>query len=196
MSGEVEILTEPENPERILIPDLAELFSRRIEEGIADVNCVAIGTIRKFNAAKQTAEIDIAYKGIFNGSLVTYPTLVDCPVFFLTGGIGAITLPVAPGDTCLVLFNDRSIDSWFVGGGTGTAPDSERMHDLADGIALVGIRSLKGVLPNFTLGGIEIRHPMITLNGNVNATTGASGTFTTADGQVITVTDGLITDIS
>lgn len=51
-----------------------------------------------------------------------------------------MTFPAVAGDPCLVLFCDRDIDNWFIGQSPNTPPATERIHDLSDGIALVGIR--------------------------------------------------------
>jgi hypothetical protein len=50
-------------------------------------------------------------------------------------------MPIAADDTCLVLFNDRNMDDWYLTGKI-SAPADNRIHSIADGIVLVGIRSL------------------------------------------------------
>jgi hypothetical protein len=76
-----------------------------------------------------------------NGAIVDYPTLDDCPVFTLSGGTSFVSCPIASGDNCLVLFNDRNMDNWYLSG-TTTVPDSPRLHSIADGIVLVGINPI------------------------------------------------------
>ena len=46
-----------------------------------------------------------------------------------------------PGDECLVVFADRCINSWWYQGGV-QPPEEIRFHDLSDGFAFVGFRSL------------------------------------------------------
>lgn len=95
--------------------------------------------------------------GIPSESYVSYPALVKCPVVFMSGGAGALTFPIAVGDTCLVIFADRDIDGWFSSGQVGP-PNSDRMHDLSDGIALVGIRSLANSLAAYADDKVILKH--------------------------------------
>ena len=68
------------------------------------------------------------------------PELLDCPVFYPSGGGFTLTFPIKEGDECLVVFSSRCIDSWWDQG--GVQPQGiMRMHDLSDGIVFCGIRS-------------------------------------------------------
>jgi hypothetical protein len=74
------------------------------------------------------------------------PLLINIPVEFPGGGGVTLTFPINPGDECLVTFSARCIDAWWLLGAgpsnaPGRAPPDQRMHDLSDGIARVGIRS-------------------------------------------------------
>ena len=48
------------------------------------------------------------------------PLLLDCPVYFPSGGNCTLTFPVQPGDECLVVFASRCIDAWWQSGGVRT----------------------------------------------------------------------------
>lgn len=105
------------------------------------INCVLIGVIESFDAAANTATVSIAHKRKFYGedSPREFPILTDCPVF-ITQGCGAwLSMPIASGDPCIVLFNDRDIDNWWHDGSV-TTPASLRSHSLSDGLVLVGIQ--------------------------------------------------------
>lgn len=74
------------------------------------------------------------------------PLLINVPVQFPGGGGVTLTFPIKPGDECLVTFTARCLDAWWqLGAGTapnpGHVPPDERMHNLSDGVAYVGIRS-------------------------------------------------------
>ena len=68
------------------------------------------------------------------------PLLLDCPVYFPSGGNCTLTFPVKPGDECLVVFASRCIDAWWQSGGVRDQAEM-RMHDLSDGFVFVGVRS-------------------------------------------------------
>jgi hypothetical protein len=147
------------NNSRINPPDLAELLSRRKGDLKTEINCIMLGTIEKFNPSEQTADITINFlrniRGEETDSQQTYPIIVRCPVVILSGGEGNITFPIEKGDTCIVLFCDRDIDGWFMTGQV-SIPNSARTHDLNDGIALVGIRSLKNILQGVNPNGPQM----------------------------------------
>ena len=106
------------------------------------LNKVKIGTVQSFNSVKRTVTVQLSFKKLLlDGTLASYRPLADCPVFTLQGGGKGFIAPIAQGDECLVLFSDQSIDTWFEEGGS-ELPASIRVHDLSDGIALVGLNSL------------------------------------------------------
>ncbi len=140
----------------ISLPDLRALLGQLKTDIFTTFNCHQLGTIQSFNASKQTATVSVNLLRMVPDLNVTptvyrnisYPLLVDVPVFINSGGSGYLTLPIAAGDTCLVLFNDRDIDTWFSTGSIAE-PNSQRCHDLSDGLALVGFRSLANALQGF-----------------------------------------------
>lgn len=75
---------------------------------------------------------------------VTITVLPDCPVVFPSGGGLMLTFPLAAGDEVLAVIAARCIDAWWQSG--GVQPQAElRLHDLSDGFALPGPRSLPRV---------------------------------------------------
>jgi len=155
------------------------------------INCHAIGTIQSFNVANQTAKITINYKRSvsreFNVEpvLSDYPLLLDCPVVISSGGIGGLTFPIAAGDECLILFNDRDIDSWFSSGQV-LPPPTFRLHSMSDGIAIVGLysskRSIAGYDPDKT----------VLFHDETRITLGSKIKIENATTDLLTVMDGLI----
>jgi len=140
------------NPELV---DVLDVFKREI---FFSLNCHAIGTIQSFDAASQTCKATINYaktvvQTAVNGKNQSvpkaYPILVNVPVINLFGGPSGITFPIAKGDTCMILFNDKDMDNWFISGDVNAETVSKRSHSLSDGVALVGIRSKRNALTNY-----------------------------------------------
>ena len=127
-----------------------------VKEAFTSLNCHQIGTIVSFDAAKQSAVVTINMKRVINGVAGDYPLLLDVPVISLFGGAGYLTFPITAGDTCLVLFNDRDIDSWWTTGGASSPPNSPRLHDISDGIALVGIRPASNPKAGYSATSVEL----------------------------------------
>lgn len=151
-------------------PDLRALLLAHRSELFAALNCHQVGEIVAFDAAKQTARVQLSIRRVvynkpqplgaglqLDPEFVDYPVLVDVPVFVNSGGGAVATLPVAAGDSCLVLFADRDVDNWFEAGGTA-APNSARLHDLSDGFALVGFRNKTNPVEDYSTTDAEIRN--------------------------------------
>lgn len=128
--------------------DLLDLFRKDL---FLSLNCHHLGTIKEFDPETQTATVTINYKksynkrnavtGVYEQVLVDYPILPNVPVVVLKGGAVRMTMPIAAGDACILLFNDRDIDNWYSSGQV-TQLNSQRLHAMADAIALVGLNSM------------------------------------------------------
>ena len=142
-------------------PDLSDILENLKADIFKNLNCINIGYIESFDTTDQTATIRMAIRQVrdvnLDGSevLEEKPLLLKCPVFILTGGSSHITMPIAKGDICLVLFNDRDIDNFFFDGGV-RKPNSERMHDLSDAFAIIGIRNILNSIGSYLANGIQI----------------------------------------
>ncbi len=136
----------------VMDPGLTDSMQNLKLDIFRTINCVKIGRIQSFDASHKTASINLLFKRVLpNGTLASYPVLVDCPVFTLQGGGAGIQFPIEAGDEAIVLFSDRNLDAWFATG-SASAPLNSRSHDLADGIALVGLNSLTSTFPNYQAG--------------------------------------------
>lgn len=144
-------------------PDLSTVLEEVISHIFNNFNSHQVGIVQSFDKGNQTATIQIAFKRNIeedpDGTIkyVQYPLLVDCPCIVLSGGFGALEMPISKGDECLILFNDREIDNWFFSGDTAEV-STKRSHDLSDGIALVGVRSLKRSLQNYIDNGVKLKY--------------------------------------
>ncbi len=155
-------------------PTLNDLLNLLKYEIFINLNCHAVGTIQAINPSNQTAQVSVNYKKSYTGPtaksdpiFVDYPILVDCPVVVLSGGAAALTMPIAQGDTCLVMFNDRAFDTWFSSGQVKELPNN-RMHSFSDAIAMVGIRSLAAPISDYDTARAVLR------NGDAKVAVGPS----------------------
>ena len=120
-------------------PSLETVLDERENQTLAKINCIQIGKVNSYDTQTQSATVEIQVKRrIGNDAIISYPLLVDCPVFVLQGGRAFIEFPIEPGDYCLVLFNDRDIDTWWKTANVAE-PKTRRKHSLSDGFVLVGI---------------------------------------------------------
>lgn len=136
-------------------PTMGEVLDLLRSEIMMSLNCHAVGTVQSFNSTEQTVVAKMNYQktfvttGLDNSEYnVDYPIVSDCPVVIMGGGTATLTFPIAAGDQCLILFNDRDIDNWFAGSYTG-GPATNRLHSFADCIAIVGLHSLANSLSGY-----------------------------------------------
>jgi hypothetical protein len=103
-----------------------------------------------------TPGADPTYLGIGETAWAQLPTLVDCPVYFPSGGGFTLTFPVNAGDECLVVFASRCIDAWWQSGGIQQQA-LLRMHDLSDGFVFVGFNSVPNVQGSISTSSVQLR---------------------------------------
>jgi len=146
---------------QIAPPDLTSTLENAARGTKVGMNAVQIGIINSFNPTNQTATIQLALKQVVavapDGSrtIREHPLILECPVMTMFGGDSFINMPIAAGDNCIVLFNDREIDNWLYNGGLQT-PTTARVHDISDAIAIVGIRHYQNSIAQFLANGIRI----------------------------------------
>jgi phage baseplate assembly protein gpV len=127
------------------VDDPVEAQRAALDGKQAEIWTALPGIVESFDPEAMTVSVQPSVKGQVQNesgqsSAVDLPMLVDVPVTFPCGGGFTLTYPIKNGDECLVVFASRCIDGWWQNGGVGGTPD-ERMHDLSDGIAIVGPRS-------------------------------------------------------
>jgi hypothetical protein len=126
---------------------IKDVLDKTKDDVFYNFNCVQVGSIISYDPAKNTASVQIQMKRqLPNNTVVDYPPLQDCPVVFLSGGSSYLSFPIEPGDSCVILFNDRDIDTWYTTG-SSNVPPSARAHSLSDGIILVGVRNQSNAKP-------------------------------------------------
>lgn len=149
--------------EQTIPPSLTDLLNAAKKNLATDLNCVQIGIIQEFDIATQSASIILALKRVVSiavdgtRTLQERPLLLQCPCMVIFGGSSFLSMPIAPGDNCIVLFNDREIDQWFAKGGVQT-PVTYRTHSVSDAIAIVGIRSLQDSISDYLVDGVRLSY--------------------------------------
>jgi len=120
-------------------PTLARVITDAIGAKLADTHTAMPGIIEEYDAATGKASVQPALKRTYEtGEVVNLPIINDCPVMFPRGKNFSLTYPLVKGDSCLIIFSERSIDSWLVQGGLND-PNDTRKHDISDGIIIPGL---------------------------------------------------------
>lgn len=211
-------MTNNRNIENVNLNEALNQLKRDI---FVNLNCVQIGIIQSFNAENQTAKVRFAIKQVDKIEndgikiLKEKPILLEVPCFILYGGNAFITMPISAGDNCIILFNDREIDNWFMNGDV-QAPNTRRAHDLSDAIAIVGLKNLQNTISGYITDGLRIAFgsdtridikddainsvaSLLTHTGDISCTGNISAATFTADNgatgsfNVVTVVNGIVT---
>lgn len=138
-----------------------EFYRRMLENFANNLRVAAPGIIQEFDPVTQTVSVQIAIREkIIDSDMLQHwveiPLLLDVPIVIPRAGGFALTLPVKPGDECLVIFADSCIDAWFSSGGLQNQIERRR-HDLSDGFALLGVWSQPRTLSEYSTSAVQLR---------------------------------------
>lgn len=196
--------------------DLTQTISAAGTKTAMDINCMRIGVVQEFYPENLTVQVKLVDKKLMglnpDGSqiLEEYPPIYAkvcyCNPF--------CTFPLTQGMECILLFNDRELETWFINGGSNIQ-SYPRMHDLTDAIAIVGIRSLPQMIQILTdclhlfygtsslqlkeseadisSGTINLQADTININGNLIINGQAYTAHTHSNGNEGSPTGGVIT---
>ena len=146
------------------ISSLAQNIQEGVKARLKDLHTAMPGIIETFNPAMQTATVQPAVKRIFktvgSDSVVLapadLPVLINVPVVQPRGGGYSLTFPIAPGDECLLVFCERSIDIWHEKSGP-QMPGAKRFHALSDATAYVGLSSKPNKVPDYDPDNVQLK---------------------------------------
>ena len=202
--------------------ELHDTISQGVEFALADIHTVVVAKITAVN--ESTISCIPVINRVVKGESKQLPEFIEVPPVILQGGGSYIAEPIKPDDCCLVLISERCYDAWYAGSDF-VAPLEMRMHDYSDGFALCGVNSSSTAIAipkiNRLMKGSTDHEGDLVLTGNITQKSGAStleecrvtglmeygtvrtggrdgvsGSFRSDDGKTITVTNGIITEIS
>lgn len=155
---------------------------------ISGIHTSCPGTIVSYNSGTGQASVQPALKfKVTNSDSITAPVITNVPVYFPSGANSQITYPITAGDSCWLVFAERSIDDWLLGGES----DDPRKYDLTDCAAFVGMKPTRSTNNDV----VEIRNGSnyITIkeNGGINVKSGTN-TLDISDNGNIVFTGNLI----
>lgn len=131
-----------------------------INQKLADLRVAMPGIIQSFDPVTQTATVQPAVTEVVRFAAgpqaLQMPILSLVPVILPRAGSWAITLPLAEGDECIVIFADMCIDAWWQNGGVQNQIERRR-HDLTDCFCIPGPWSQPRVLSNYSTASAQVR---------------------------------------
>lgn len=116
--------------------------------------------VQSFNATAMTVVVkcalleNVRISGVQQS--VDLGLISDVPVVIPRAGGYSLTMPIAAGDECLLIFADGCIDAWFQSGGQQSRIDGRR-HALSDAIAIFGLSSTPRALTSYSTTAMQLR---------------------------------------
>lgn len=122
-----------------MLQEVAQEVKNTITELLQGVHTAIPGKIVTYNPAKCEAEI-LPY-GKFkkpDGAYLDFPQLNHIPILFPQSCGQAFTMvyPINPGDECLILIQEQTLDVWR---GAGAQSDNDLRFDLTNAVAVMGL---------------------------------------------------------
>ena len=118
---------------------IEKITEQVIENRLANLHTCIPGHFESYDAATQKASVKPLLKREFkDGESLEYPVINAVPVVWPGTKEGILSFPINKGDGCLLIFSERSIDSWLSSGGI-VSPGDRRKHSLSDAIAIPGL---------------------------------------------------------
>lgn len=141
---------------------LESVLREAMDARVADVHTALPGKIVNYDAEKQVADVQPMVRDVFydvQGTLKTrsFPVLPSVPVAFLRGGGFFVSLPLAVGDTGMLIFSELPIDRWR-SSGQESHPVNARRHGVGNAVFYPGVSprakalAEDGVAQNLVLG--------------------------------------------
>lgn len=143
-------------------PTLAELLIQAIRGELLDIHTCLPAKIQKYDSETQKADVIplLKKKYKFDAEPTDLPVITNVPVQWPSANAGAafIHLPLKAEDFGMVVFSERSIDTWLAGEGDSVSPEDPRHHHLSDAIFIPGVRPFKKALPVSSASSLFIKN--------------------------------------
>lgn len=175
-------------------PTFVNFIRSIIREELAGINTCAPGSVVSYNVSEMSATVisDIPRK-FSDGTESANPVISGVPVLWPRWGGGIFAGHLVPGDKVLLVFSQRSLDSYLLG--KKQAPDSERKFHLSDAIAIPGVYPLGPSLAESGAAVIKHNGGAVRLgqDGRVEAVAASGAAFAAgSDGSLDLATSGVV----
>lgn len=117
-----------------------KILEKSLQEFQAKLNTCIPGRIERYDSKRQTVDVQpLLNRRLVSGQHEILPIIPNVPFVFPSAGDRGLFFPVKRGDGCLLLFSQRSLETWKISGGRVTPSDS-RKHAFSDAIAIPGLK--------------------------------------------------------
>lgn len=170
-----------------MMQEFVQEIQNTVQRGLRGIHTAMPGQIVSFDAAKGIATVKPAMKFKKpDGKTMDFPQVTGVPVVFPQGNAQGATVafPIKPGDSCLLVVAEQSLDYWQYGQETST----DLAFDMTNAICIPGlfaqgnsvvadacaqnavIVDVKGTRLTVKGGSVTISAPEVTVEGNLTVT--------------------------
>lgn len=125
----------------------AELYRRILDQRIRDLWVAMPGLVKAVDMTNQTVDVQPVLQRVIprgddetdSPEAETLPVVPAVPLVFPRGGGFFVSVPVAVGDSVMLVFSDRDIGRWRETGQVPCNPGDQRAHTLSGAVAFPGV---------------------------------------------------------
>lgn len=120
---------------------LRDVISQAIDYKLYNIHTCTVGRIESYDYNYKKASVQPLIKKTFtDGTTQLLPRINNVPVVMPFSNNSGLSFPVNVGDSCLLVFCERSLDQWLSFGDEVENPDP-RAFDISDAIAIMGLNA-------------------------------------------------------
>ena len=124
-------------------PSETDVILMAIDSVLSEVHTALPGKIESYDPTTGLAQVKpcLMKKYAYESTAKAMPIIPGVPVLMPRG----VKIPVVAGDTCLLIFCERSIDRWLDKGGE-VDPSDDSMFEINHAVAIVGLWAVPDVV--------------------------------------------------
>ena len=175
--------------------ELAEFIKSAIRKGLLEAHTCLPAKIKSYDESTQKAEIipllKIKYR--HKDTPTDLPVIPNVPVQWPSANAGAafIHLPLKADDFGIIVFSERSIDTWLAGEGDSVSPEDPRHHHLSDAIFIPGVLPFKKALSISSPDNMTLKNSNMTIEIDPSGKIKMEG----ASQELLAVIDSFMTNV-
>ncbi len=154
---------------------LETVIQTAIDSALKELHTCLPAVVTKVSG--QTIDCQPTIKRKLAGELVNLPLLTNVPIRYMKTKTFSISIPIEVDDHVLVVFSERSIDTWLTQGGLQN-PFDIRKHSLSDAFAFPMMYPETDLIPDFDASNLVIK----TNSGNTKIIVKSEGVEITTTG--------------
>lgn len=175
---------------------LTDALKQAIWNVLVGIHTALPAEVSKYDPSGPSVEVKPFIKKLYkNDEVVDLPVIVSVPVLFPRTEKFKFTFPIEKGDSVLLVFVERSMETWL-SRGESVAPQDPRKFDLSDAVAIPGLWAFgKGLsVGDRSQVELEFDKVKISTDGNDFIITNGQATIESSGGTVAINSDGLTVD--